>query len=133
MVPALRRVAGGTAPFEIHASEPFRLKKGVAVGVAGARGGERAREVRAALLGAWEGEGWLSEQDARAGGRVHYTVMNKVEDEGEVERCLGEVREALGRGDWGRCMGFGLWRYERGGWVWERGFAFRGGEGKGGR
>ena len=130
ILPALQSVARSTPPFDIEASQPFRMKKGFGISVPEGKGGRRAREVRGRLLGAWqeEGEGgsWLSEQDSGMGYRAHYTVMNKVEDEGAVRRALGEVERGW-EGDRGRAVGLGLWRYERGYWKWVQGFEFEGG------
>lgn len=108
--------------------KPFRMKKGIAISVPKQQGGEKAQEVHGALLRAWEGEGWLSEQDS-GGMRVHYTIMNKVDGEGEVARAMEEVSGSW-KGDWGTAVGVGLWRYERGYWEWERGFEFGEGEGE---
>lgn len=70
----------------------------------------------------------MSEQDA-GGMRVHYTIMNKVDDEGEVARAMEENSKSW-KGDKGTAVGVGLWRYERGYWKWERGFEFGDGEGE---
>lgn len=102
------------------------MKKGIAISVPRNQGGEKAQGVHKALLGAWEGEGWLSEQDA-GGMRVHYTIMNKVDDEEEVARAMEEVNNSW-KGDKGTAVGVGLWRYERGYWKWERAFRFGEGE-----
>ncbi|KAF3771258.1 hypothetical protein M406DRAFT_233998, partial [Cryphonectria parasitica EP155] len=123
VLPALERVAAQTTPFEVCATGPFRLRRGIAIGLAG-EGRAKAGEVHGLLQREWRAEGWLSVQDAAEGWRGHYTIMNKVEDEGEVERALGEVRRGWKGDDVGRAEGFGLWRYERGWWVWERRFAF---------
>ena len=137
VLPALERVAASTTPFDIEATQPFRMKKGFGISVPEGKGGARARQVRGELLGMWQGEddgGWLSEQDSGMGYRTHYTVMNKVEDEGVVRRAFGEVERefGVGEGDRGRAVGLGLWRYERGWWKWVQGFEFGGGEGRSG-
>jgi len=111
------------------------MKKGFGISVPEAKGGKRAREVRGELLGTWQSEeegderSWLSEQDSGTGYRAHYTVMNKVEDEGAVKRAFGEVERSW-KGDQGTAVGLGLWRYERGYWKWVQGFEFGGGEKK---
>jgi hypothetical protein len=130
VLPALKNVAASTQPFDIEASHPFRMKEGFGISVPEGKGGKNAREVRAELLGVWQdGEdgSWLSEQDSGPGYRAHYTVMNKVDDEGVVQKALGEV-ESGWKGDRGRAVGLGLWRYERGYWKWVQGFEFGGGE-----
>lgn len=128
IVPTLTRVAAQTQSFDIHASSPIRMKKGFAIAVPKAKGGEKAQSVHAALQGPWKQEGWLSEQDG-GGFRVHYTVMNKVDDEEEVAAAMEEVKASF-KGDKGRVEGLGLWRYERGYWRWVRGFELGTGEGK---
>lgn len=132
ILPALRDIASSTSPFEIEAAQPFRMKKGFGISVPEGKGGRRAREVRSGLLGVWqdgdgEGGSWLSEQDSGTGYRAHYTVMNKVDDEGEVQKALREVENGW-QGDRGRAVGLGLWRYERGYWKWVQGFEFGSGE-----
>ena len=129
ILPALKNVAASTAPFDIEASQPFRMKKGFGISVPEGKGGRQARVVRTELLSLWQGGedgSWLSEQDSGMGYRAHYTVMNKVDDEGVVAKALGEV-EGSWRGDRGRAVGLGLWRYERGYWKWVQGFEFGGG------
>nr|POE74617.1 hypothetical protein CFP56_37148 [Quercus suber] len=124
--PGLARVARETATFEVHATRPFRLKKGIAIAVPKTRGGAQAADVHARLLERWERQGWLSDQDAqRGGGQVHYTLMNKVDDEEVVARRFEEVK-GFWKTDVGVARGLGLWRYERGWWKWERGFEFQG-------
>nr|POE47227.1 hypothetical protein CFP56_00559 [Quercus suber] len=126
IVPVLEQVAQETVPFEIHATRPFRLKKGIAIAVPKTRGGAQAADVHARLLERWERERWLSEQDAqRGGGNVHYTLMNKADDEALVEKAFEEVK-GFWKTDVGVAQGLGLWRYERGWWKWERGFDFHG-------
>jgi hypothetical protein len=129
VLPALQSVAHSTQPFDIEASHPFRMKKGFGITVPEGKGGRKAREVRAGLLGVWQdGESsWLSEQDSGTGYRAHYTVMNKVDDEGVVQKALREV-ESGWKEDRGRAVGLGLWRYERGYWKWVQGFEFGSGE-----
>ncbi|KAH9810904.1 2'-5' RNA ligase superfamily [Teratosphaeria destructans] len=100
------------------------MKLGFAIGVSKARGGSQAQEVHRMLQRPWLEEGFLSDQDA-GGCRVHYTIMNKVDDQGEVERAMEEVRGSF-RGDRGTAVGFGLWRYDRGWWRFEQEYLFGG-------
>ncbi|KAM0716329.1 hypothetical protein Q7P37_007774 [Cladosporium fusiforme] len=129
IIPTLQSVAANTQPFKVHAAKPFRMKKGIAISVPKGQGGQRAQEVHQALLGSWKDGGWLSEQD-RGGMRVHYTIMNKVDEEEIVQKAMSEV-EAEWKGDWGDVVGLGLWRYERGFWKWSEGFYFEEGGEKG--
>jgi hypothetical protein len=122
IIPTIKRVVSERQPFAINAARPFRMKKGIAISVPGNQGGDEAQEVHRALLSAWEGEGWLSEQDG-GGMRAHYTIMNKVDDEEEVAGAMEEVAGSW-KGDLGTVVGVGLWEYERGYWKWVEGFEF---------
>jgi hypothetical protein len=122
IIPTIKRVAAEWQPFSVNAAKPFRMKKGIAISVPKNQGGDLAQKVHGALSGAWEGEGWLSEQDA-GGMRAHYTIMNKVDDEGEVADAMEEVSGSW-KGDRGTVVGLGLWRYEKGYWKWVEAFEF---------
>ena len=122
IIPTIKRVTAEWQPFGVNAAKPFRMKKGIAISVPKNQGGDLAQKVHGALLGAWEGEGWLSEQDA-GGMRAHYTIMNKVDDEGEVADAMEEVSGSW-KGDRGTVVGLGLWRYEKGYWKWVEAFEF---------
>lgn len=108
----------------------FRMRRGVGINVAGARGRggggcgpQAARRLHAELQRRWWG--FLSEQDRRPW-RPHWTVQNKAPDEGAVDAALGDVRTGF-RGAEGLATGCALWRYEKGGtWAFERGFDFGG-------
>ena len=128
IIPTIKRVVAEWQPFSVNAAKPFRMKKGIAISVPKNQGGDLAQKVRGALLGAWEGEGWLSEQDA-GGMRAHYTIMNKVDDEGEVADAMEEVIGSW-KGDRGTVVGLGLWRYEKGYWKWVEAFEFGKGQGE---
>lgn len=127
IIPTLLEVTKSTSPFRVEATEPFRLKKGFAISVSSQHGGNQAKAIHRQLQEAWRGEGWLSQQDV-GGCRVHYTLMNKVDDEGEVRHALDEVK-SFWKGDGGKAEGLALWRYDRGFWRWERKFSFAGGSG----
>jgi hypothetical protein len=122
VIPTIRRVAAEWQPFSVNAAKPFRMKKGILISVPKNQGGDMAQKVHKELLGDWEGEGWLSEQDA-GGIRVHYTIMNKVDDEGKVADAMDEV-SASWQPDQGTVVGLALWRYERGYWKWVEAFKF---------
>lgn len=122
VIPDIERLVRQTARFGIRATKPFRLKRGIAISIARDEGGRRAQDVHRSLQTRWKRDGFLSEQDA-GGCQVHYTIMNKVDDEGEVARAFLEVGESW-EDDLGTVEGLALWKYERGWWKWERGFAF---------
>lgn len=124
IIPDLKRLAQQTAPFQIRATGPFRMKKGFGIGLARNEAGyQTAQEVHRMLQASWKREEWLSEQDAQEGWRGHYTIMNKVDDEIEVSRAFQEVKKGW-EDDIGTVEGLGLWRYEKGWWKWERRFDF---------
>lgn len=122
IIPTLQDVARQTTPFKVRATKPFRLKKGVAISVAKTQSAAQTQEVHRALRQPWLDEGFLSDQD-RGGCHVHYTIMNKVDDESEVLKALEEVQQSF-QSDVGQAVGLGLWRYDRGWWRWERRFDF---------
>lgn len=125
IIPTILDVIRRTAPFRVAATEPFRMKKGFAISVSTPHGGRQAQQIHRQLQEAWKADGqWLSDQDA-GGCRVHYTLMNKVDDEVEVQHALDELM-GYWKGDDGNAEGLALWRYDRGFWRWERKFSFRG-------
>ncbi|KAK0888358.1 hypothetical protein LTR02_016383 [Friedmanniomyces endolithicus] len=124
VIPVLQDVAQHTAPFRLLATKPFRLKHGIALSVAKTQGAQQAQGVHRALLEPWLKEGFLSEQD-RGRCNVHYTIMNKVDDELQIAKALEEVRDSF-KPDAGTAEGLGLWRYDRGWWRWERRSDFAG-------
>jgi hypothetical protein len=122
IIPTIEDIALHTTPFEIHATKAFRLKKGIAIAISKEKGGKQGQAVHRELQRRWGAEGFLSEQDA-GGCRLHYTIMNKVDDEDEVEKAFREVVGSFG-GDEGVAEGLALWRYDRGFWRAERTFLF---------
>lgn len=123
ILPTIHDVVSNTYSFKVHAVRPFRLKRGMAISVAKNHGSAQAQEVHNALQRPWLDAAFLSEQD-QGGCRVHYTVMNKVDDDAEVEKALEELQGEF-RGDWGVAEGLGLWRYDKGYWTWQRRFDFQ--------
>ncbi|CAJ2514074.1 Uu.00g021930.m01.CDS01 [Anthostomella pinea] len=109
--------ASGTTPFAISASKPFRMGRGVGLSVTGL---EPADELFRQLQTKWYDV--LSQQD-RGKFRGHYTLMNLVNDEEAVKRCLEDVRREFGGCD-GEVTGLSLWRYDRGWWRHDQDFAF---------
>ena len=122
IVPHLELVASETEPFKVQATHPFRLKRGIAIAIAKSEGGQQSQNVHRRLQQPWLQEGFLSDQDA-GGCRVHYTIMNKVDDEADVANALEEV-QATFKGDEGNAEGLGLYKYDRGYWKFERKFSF---------
>lgn len=122
VIPRIQEIVAHTKPFKVHAAKPFRMKKGMAISVPKNEGGQESQNLHSALQNAWAKEDWLSEQDA-GGMRVHYTIMNKVDDEKEVDKAFQEVQNSW-KGDWGTAQGLTLYRYEKGFWRWQQGFQF---------
>lgn len=116
----LLQLSASTTPFHVTTGGPFRMRKGVGVNVdAGYRD---MKEVHSQLRGQWVS--FLSEQD-QGGFRPHWTVMNKVDEEEEVEQALGAVRRELSRSaKEGQAVGLELWRYDRGNWIWANEYPF---------
>ncbi|KAK7756760.1 hypothetical protein SLS62_001203 [Diatrype stigma] len=105
-------------PICAQTQTPFRMARGVGVGIAGLRPAERWFEE---LQARWRG--FLSRQD-RARFRGHYTVMNKVDDEQAILRCLEELGRGGVKGSEGMVCGMTLWRYDRGWWHHHETFTF---------
>lgn len=119
--PTLREVSNKTTQFHILAATPFRLNKGIAIGMPKSQGGDDARQVHGQLKGAWRE--FLSSQDA-GGFAAHYTIMNKVDDEKEVQKAFEQVQDEW-RGCHGTVLGLSLFKYDRGHWVHEEDFKFK--------
>ena len=128
IIPHLEVVASEIQPFSICASFPSRLKKGVAICLPVSGGGTEVQSLHFRLQQPWKDQCVLSRQDEGAL-RPHYTIMNKVQGQKEVERAFEELKGTF-EPEWGVAEGLGLWEYERGGtWKWVRGFGFGNGEG----
>lgn len=92
------------------------------VGVNVDAGYQKMKDVHSQLKSQWMP--FLSEQD-KAGFRPHWTVMNKVDEEKEVEHALDEVRKELSRSTKeGQAIGLELWRYDQGNWIWANEYTF---------
>ncbi|KAK5174247.1 uncharacterized protein LTR77_001327 [Saxophila tyrrhenica] len=123
ILPTIRQVASQTEPFSINARTPVQLgKHGIGIFVPRGQGGDHIGQIHGALKEPWKREGFLSVQDS-GGVKAHYTVMNKVDDEAEVEAAYAELKKSF-YGDEGTGEGIGLWRYDRGWWKWVDGFKF---------
>lgn len=118
--PTLRDLCATTAPFDLAAVKPFRLSKGIAIAVPDNAGGSEAKQLHASLRDAWKP--FLSAQDDSKLA-AHYTIMNKVHEEEEVQRAFEEVRK-----EWqpcqGRALGMSLFLYKRGKWIHSRDYDF---------
>jgi hypothetical protein len=121
VIPVIQDVASQTAPFEIRAVKPFRLRRGFAIGIS-KPGSAKAQEVYHALQRPWIEEGFLSKQDS-GNLQLHYTLMNKVDNESEIARTFEDFRDQF-MADRGIAVGLGLWRYDRGWWKWQKKFDF---------
>ena len=98
----ITRICSTQPGYEIFVDTPRKMGKGgVMVQVRERPAGTVDRiqkELRALLSeGVEEDQDRLTEQDLRAMGRPHVTVLNKARDEEEVEVCLREVQEVF---DW---------------------------------
>jgi mannose-1-phosphate guanylyltransferase len=117
---SLTQVSTETEPFHVTTGGPFRMRKGVGVNVDA--GYQDMKHVHSQLRSQWMP--FLSEQD-QGGFRPHWTVMNKVDEETEVEHALDAVRKELShKTKEGRAVGLELWRYDRGNWLWANEYPF---------
>ncbi|KAH9908444.1 hypothetical protein F4778DRAFT_717258 [Xylariomycetidae sp. FL2044] len=112
-------VASRTPPFTIRADKPFRMSRGIGLAVEGL---ETVEKIFQELQGKWHNV--LSQQD-RAKFLGHYTLMNKVNDQGVISRSLEELAVDF-PGSSGKALGLSLWRYDRGWWRHDQDFAFAG-------
>lgn len=104
IMPAIKDIAKRTSPYRIQATGPSRMKRGIKINVAddidhasdSKRGRNMTRIIHAELRKQWKD--WLSEQDS-APVNVHYTVMNKVNDNKSVDRALKELEESFEKGE----------------------------------
>ncbi|KAJ4371174.1 hypothetical protein N0V83_004390 [Neocucurbitaria cava] len=118
---SLLQLSNTAEPFPVSPGRPFRMRRGVGVNVE--LGRNRLVDLHGQLRSQWGR--FLSEQDAEGGFRPHWTVMNKVNDEREVDEAFGAVERELAEGKRnGEAVGVELWRYKRGRWEWDREYAF---------
>jgi mannose-1-phosphate guanylyltransferase len=117
---SLYQVSAGTEPFNVTTGGPFRMRKGVGVNVDA--GYQDMKHVHSQLKSQWMP--FLSEQD-QGGFRPHWTVMNKVDEDKEVEHALDAVRRELSKkAKEGQAVGLELWKYDRGNWTWANEYPF---------
>lgn len=104
IIPAIEDVVQHTAPYRVKATRPFHLSKGVGLAVADdidfPKNGDKSRnttnELHAKLRDGWKT--FLSKQDS---GKLalHYTAMNKVNDQNTRERAFHELSESFRKGE----------------------------------
>lgn len=103
VIPAIEKLAAVTPPYHVAATVPFRLKRGIGIGVADdcghPRDGPNARNLTKQIHERFRKEWgeWLSQQDSQPI-KLHYTVMNKVEDENDVNKALDELKTSFEKG-----------------------------------
>ncbi|KAF2830578.1 hypothetical protein CC86DRAFT_391462 [Ophiobolus disseminans] len=116
----LSQLASSTKPFQVTTGGPFRMRLGVGVNVDA--GYQNMKDVHSELKSQWMP--FLSEQD-QGRFRPHWTVMNKVNEEEEVEHALSAVRKELSQSTKeGQAIGLELWKYDRGNWIFASEYAF---------
>ena len=104
IIPAIKDIAARTSSYRIQATGPSRMRHGIMVNVAddidhanhNKHGRNMTRIIHAELRKKW-GE-WLSEQDSTPV-KIHYTVMNKVNDDKSVDSALKELKESFQKGE----------------------------------
>lgn len=122
IIPVIQDICSRTSQFHIIADGPQKLGKhgiGVFLNISSSR---EIQHVRSQLLQSFREGGWLSQQDS-GNIKPHYTIMNKVQDDSEVNAAFHELRETF-EPDHGTAEGLGLWRYDRGWWRWVRNYPF---------
>ena len=121
VLPAIEELAARTAKFEVAATSPFKIKKGIAIGFPKDHGGNGSRSIHRTLVEQWKD--FVSSQDSHF--NAHYTVMNKVDDQGKVDEAFQEVQSGF-KAYFGEAEGLSLWKYHRSGWEHVRNLEFRG-------
>lgn len=117
---SLKQLSSETKPFGVTTGGPFRMRKGVGVNVD--EGYQNMKAVHYQLRTQWLD--FLSEQDA-GGFKPHWTIMNKADEDEEVDKALRAVREELSqRTKEGQAVGLELWKYDRGNWIWANEYTF---------
>ncbi|KAF4554868.1 Hypothetical protein D9617_3g019370 [Elsinoe fawcettii] len=120
IIPALKELALKTKKFELGATTPFKLKKGIAIGMPKDHGGSASRDVHTTLVRKWSD--FLSQQDF--GFQAHFTIMNKVDDEKEIDQAFHDVKDGW-QPCFGTAEGLSLYRYSPKGWHWQNNFDFQ--------
>lgn len=122
IIPQILSTTAKTAPYTIHATGPSRMPRGVFVHAHHLSPTNWTKLLHADLQRAWCP--FLSAQD-RSKVQLHWTVMNKVQDQGKVSTAFEEIQALIedkeadpeARADLqGSVEGLVLWRYEKGVW-----------------
>lgn len=119
VVDDLERLSSQTPSFRMATGRPFPLRRGVAIPVS--EGATEIKALHSELRGAWHD--FLSEQDRAKSIRPHWTVQNKVESQEVRDETMSNIHRTFSRAS-GAAVGFTLWRYDRGGWLFKQTFNF---------
>ncbi|GAM87877.1 hypothetical protein ANO11243_059050 [Dothideomycetidae sp. 11243] len=119
ILPSIEDLVANTSPFELGATTPFKLKKGIAIGLPKDHGGNDARGIHRALMRQWED--FLSQQDRSF--QAHFTIMNKVDDSKRVGQTFHDLQDGW-KPHFGTADGLSLWKYHPKGWELMRHFRF---------
>lgn len=111
VLPAIKDLVQTTSPFQLGATTPFKLKKGIAIGMPKDHGGNAARWVYQSFQRQWRD--FLSPQDMSF--QAHYTVMNKVDDRKKVDNAFAQLQSNW-KPHFGTAEGVSLWKYNAGHW-----------------
>ena len=136
VIPTMTSVAAKTSPYLIHAAKATRMPRGVLVHAHHISPVNWTRNIHCEMRTAW----WefLSKQD-RGKVQLHWTVMNKEQDQAKVGKAATEIeamlKEKAARLEtWGELQGsvegLVLWRYDNGEWKEPRKFWFGGQDGR---
>lgn len=116
----LVQVATSVESFEVSTGRAFRMRRGVGINVDS--GYTKLKDVHEQLQTQWMP--FLSEQDA-GGFRPHWTAMNKVNDDKQVDDAFDSIKKTLSeQSREGQALGLELWRYDRGHWDWVSEYPF---------
>lgn len=120
VMPAIKDLAHRTNKFELAATTPFKLKKGIAIGMPKDHGGVGSRNVHTTLVRQWSD--FLSQQDF--GFQAHFTIMNKVDDAKEIDKAFKDLKDGW-EPCFGKAEGLSLYRYSPSGWHLMEHFTFQ--------
>ncbi|PNS16642.1 hypothetical protein CAC42_4606 [Sphaceloma murrayae] len=120
VIPAVKEVTQATTKFELGATTPFKLKKGIAIGMPKDHGGNASRDLHSKLVRKWSD--FLSQQDFSF--QAHYTIMNKVEDREHIDEAFRDVKDGW-KACFGTAEGITLYRYHPSAWHWQADFDFQ--------
>ncbi|KAF2153891.1 hypothetical protein K461DRAFT_266991 [Myriangium duriaei CBS 260.36] len=119
VMPAIDDLVQKTSPFRLGATTPFKLRKGIAIGMPKDHGGNTSRQVHRTLARRWQD--FLSQQDQSF--QAHFTIMNKVDESERVDRAFQEIQNGW-KPYFGTAEGLSLWKYHAGNWEFVKDFRF---------